>query len=523
MAKKKQSADEIVDSMAEEMGVKDEKPDESTDDLASDLGGIFGVSSKKKKKKKKQPEPEPVAEEEESEVEDDEEEVADEESESEVEEDESEAEEEESEAEDEEEEEEPAPKKSASASKKKSSTKKKSPEADKPKKKEKKHDLDGVFATGKSSDEDVDYSSSSSSYLDEDDLGGAVPGGGNTALIGVIVVLVVVLVGVVLAVTPIGKDLKLLFTGDLNATRDAEVRAIEDKFNAAQKAALAKYGNLNIQGNPIYATITLNGEQHYGQTQRGVWREVQLQPGFSNFSNLRTKDKHVIQVSAPAHDPITFELTEGKWNNNGGAFSYSYTANLLPKSEWDQKEFEARLSSDTENEYFGSVTLNSVPAGATIMFNNKPLLDKDGNALKTPATFTANYVKDEKTGKLEEVPVKVDTVLDQGHKVEMYMEGNDLMPRYGLQLQRQLWVCNKKAEDEITKLARAKDHTIQKECDYTFNKTVDFNAIKAYGERREKEKKRIEDYNARVKDIQARLANKEPVTEDEIKQLQEER
>ena len=56
---KKPSADEIVDNMAEEMGVKDEKVPEG-DGLSkcssSGLEGIFDVAPKKKKKKDPEPE-----------------------------------------------------------------------------------------------------------------------------------------------------------------------------------------------------------------------------------------------------------------------------------------------------------------------------------------------------------------------------------------------------------------------------------------------------------------------------------
>ncbi len=56
---KKPSADEIVDNMAEEMGVKDEKVPEgdgSSKRSSSGLEGIFDVAPKKKKKKDPEPE-----------------------------------------------------------------------------------------------------------------------------------------------------------------------------------------------------------------------------------------------------------------------------------------------------------------------------------------------------------------------------------------------------------------------------------------------------------------------------------
>ena len=51
--KKKPSADEIVESVAEELGVKDQRSatDTSSDDALANLGGIFDVPRKKKAKK----------------------------------------------------------------------------------------------------------------------------------------------------------------------------------------------------------------------------------------------------------------------------------------------------------------------------------------------------------------------------------------------------------------------------------------------------------------------------------------
>ena len=484
--KEKQSAEEIVDNMAEEMGVKDKKvPGDSAEDLASDLGGIFGVSSKKKKKKKKV-EPEVVVVEEEvqdpieEEVSEPAEVAADEPS-------------------DVDEEEEVVVVKPAPEAKKKaapSTVKKSEPAA--PKKKNKAAAIDGVFATGRSND--VAVSNSSSNYLDEDDLDGISPSGGsNTGLIAVIVVLVVALLGVVLFVTPIGNDLVLVMKGEYRERKDAEIARQEEAYMKAQKEKLPKYGNLTVTGSPLYATIKLNGDVQYGQTSSGIWREVLLKPGISNFGNLRAKEKQVIEVTSPGFTPATFELTESRWEGEDeGPKMFNYVATLKPESEWTQMEFDARMGSDTDNEFFGTVVINSAPAGASIKFNNKELLDKDGNPLKTPATFSSAYFKDE-AGKLQEAAVRVDTTLDLGHKIEVFFDGQPDMPRYGTQLERQMWTCTKKGEDAIKKLP--KDHTVQHECDYTYTKTVDFNGLQAYIKGREEERKRIEEYNAQIKEM----------------------
>ncbi|MEC9397495.1 MAG: hypothetical protein VYE40_04160 [Myxococcota bacterium] len=507
--KKKQSADEIVDNLAEEMGVKDEKPDESKDDLAADLGGLFGVSSKKKKKKKKE-EPkaeEPPAKEEESSDDDasEEEEPAAEEAAEGA--DSSDEEEEESAfdaisdaissslgEDDEEEEEEEKPKKKA-ATKKPA----KKPE-DKPAKK-KSEGIDGIFAPAGGGGGGEPMVVDDDPYLDEDDLGGASAGGANKGLIGVIVVLVLALVGVVLGTTSVGKDIMLVFKGEYRAQKDADKAAQEEAFKAAQEAALPKFGNLSILGSPKYASITHNGETYYGEISAGM-REMQLNPGYSNIGNLPIKEKQVITVSAPGFTPKTFEITEGMWQGGqGGAYSYALTATLVPVDMWAGNEFDARMGSDTENEFFGKMVIKTVPEGATVMLNNKPLLDEKGEPLKTPVSIEKNYVKDDK-GKLEEVPIKVDTVFDEGHKLVVSFPDQPDMPAYANQINRQLWACNKKAEDEIKKLPEG--HSIQMECDYVYEKTIDFNQIKAFKKRMEEKRKEIEEYNKKVKDLRAK-------------------
>ena len=490
---KKQSADEITNDLASEPAsepaLKREPGAEASsgDDLASDLGGLFGVSSKKKKKKKKvEPEPEPVVE-----VYDEgDDDLSDEPIES-----------------------SPAP----SAVKKKAPAPQAAPK-DPVKKKKQAHGIEGVFATGRDSGR-ASQSDLGGSYLDQDDLGGATVGGPNKALIGVVVALAVALIGVVLFVTPIGQDVVALFKGEYREKKNAAVKREKDAFDAAQKAALPRFGNLIITGNPLYASIKLNGQEQYGQTSNGLWREVFLKPGYSNFGNLPVKTKQIIEVSSPGYDPATFELTEGKWQGDEeGPMSFNYVAQLVPSSEWDKMEFDARMGSDAENEFFGAVTIESNPAGADVRWNNQPLLDKKGEVLKTPVTFESNYVRDER-GKLEEVPVKVDTTFDSGHKVEVFFEGQPDSPRYGTQLERQMWVCAKKDDSAIKRLP--KDHSVQKECDYSFKKVVDFEGLKGYIEAREEEKKRILEYNAKVKELREEaLKRRGELSKEEIEAMQ---
>ena len=481
MSDKKKTADEIVDDLAQEMGVDD------SNDAMSGVDDIFGVGMRKKKKKKKvAPVEEIVAEEEpaaewteppmsgDSDVEDLEDDAKEDVAERVV-------------------------------------VAKKTPEAAPVKKKKKKSaGVDGLFATGSDVglDEDSEpvYKTKKSpkrDFLDDDDLGDYdIKQGPNTAVIGMGVVIVVLLGVVGFLAFGQGDDsletgeelgffqkIGLIVKGDYREYKLARKRRIEEEYEAAQLAKVVRYGNLTIDGSPLYARIKINGDAQYAPIADDFYREIRLQPGVSNFQDLPIKTPYNIEISAPGYQPKTYKITEGMWqgikkDNPTATGQYNLTANLMPVSTEAQQEYEARMSSDTENEFFGTVTLNSVPAGAAITFNNRPLLDKDGKPLVTPVTFDKYYVVNDKEGsknkgKLEEIPVRVDTTMDLGHKIQITPPNG--MPKFAVQLERQLWVCNKKPEAQLKKLK--KDHSIQEECDYTYTLNADTTAIKTYLDR----------------------------------------
>jgi len=365
--------------------------------------------------------------------------------------------------------------------------------------------IDGVFSPGDDGG-DVDLGDDDP-FLGEDDLDGYEPRktrGTTGMLVGIIALVLIALVAGLASAGFGPNDVALVLKGEYRQHKLAEKKRIEDEYRQKQLDALEKYGNLLMLGNPKYAQIKLNGELQYGEMSSppNTFREVHLEAGMSNFQNLRVKEKLTIEVSSPGFDTQTFEVTEGKWQGEDvmSTFMYQLTATLVPSTPFNDSEFKARMSSDIDNEYYGEITLNSIPAGATVMFNNHPLLDKDGNALKTPVTFAANYVKDEKTGKLEERLVQVDTTIDRGHKIEVFMEGSEL-PRYATQLNRPMWTCEPKPEAEIKKLAE--DASPQLQCNYKFAKTVDLDGIKRFKEKREEERKAIEAENEKIRKLQA--------------------
>lgn len=466
--KKKKTANEIVDEKAAEMGVDKKKVPASDDSAMAGLGGVFDVPVKKKKKKEA-----PKVEEVEEEV--DEEEAADK-----------------------------APeKKSAKADKPAAKASKEAPKKDKPKKK-----LEGVdLFVGGDDDDAPKKSKKKAAYLDEEDLGDLEPAQkSNMGLyLGVAGVTLAVGLGAIFAFGDVN-DIGALFRGDLRERRLAEKERIEEEYRQKELAELDKFGNLVISGNPQYATVKLNGQLQFGQTSSGAYRELQLGPSTA-FQNLNIKNPYNIEISAPGFQPMSIEMTEGKWQEQpSGDFSFMVSANLTPASMDAKMEFDSRLAPDVETEYFGKISITTMPAGAKVMFNNYPLVNEKGEELRTPVAFDKYYVKDEKTGKYEERMINVDSILDQGHKVELEMPAEaGQFPKYVTSLQRQNWTCNWKTEDQLkAEKFNAEKDSIQKKCNYTWDFSFDFNNLKKFIADQEAEMKRIEEKNKAIQESMAK-------------------
>lgn len=466
----KKSANEIGDDIAKETGGKEKNAPKKNADMMAGLGGIFDVAPTKNKQK--EPHAAPSQEEAVMDTADTKEETP------------------------------------------KLKSLDQSPEK---KKKNTSAGVDGIFMPGNNHDDEAHlYGVGKDGYLGEDDLGDYEPkprNGTTLVLVSIIAVLTLSLIAIVLSLTPYGKDILLVFKGEYREHKLAQKKRIEDEYKQKQLAGLERYGNLTIQGTPKWATIKLDGELQYGQISSGAWRDVQLVPGAANFANLKIKQKHTLEVSSPGFETKSFELTEGMWQgekDNPRAISqYAYTATLTPLSMATKAEFDARMGSDLEHEFFGTVTINTSPMGAKITFNNTPLLNAKGDELKSPATFSSYWVKNEK-GKLEERKVKVDTTRDNGHKIQLELEGQATMPKYTTQLNRPMWTCTQKTEAEIKKLKLKEDASPQLTCNYTYTLSFDFNALKSYITRRDHERARMKKENEEIRKKIIELKNGGP-------------
>ncbi|MGM0555743.1 MAG: hypothetical protein ACQEVA_05105 [Myxococcota bacterium] len=512
------SADEIVDELAADMGVEDDEVPEEEDSSVGDLGGIFDVpSSRKRKKKKKKSKKEKLkaALEKEKEKEGatagDEPSDADETVEKEV----------------------AADSESAGGA----------PEKKKKKKSSDDGTVGGVF-NPKAKEDDVDLMAGGvdDAYLDDDDLGDYGGGGASTSSIvmgGVIALLLAVIGVLVFQFTDVGKRMYWLMTGQLESRELKEAEAEAERKRKEHLEGLTKYGSLNITGSPQYSLLKLDGEVQYGQTSTGEWKELRLTPQ-TVFKGLKAGEKHEIVVDAPGHKRKSYDLTEGMWEGKPEQpTSYRKTLNvtLIPESGEKQIEFQQRLESDVENDYFGTLEINTIPSGAYVILDNRLMRNKDGSPMTTPVSTDKYWAaeklvgsdeedkaeekepaKGQKAGQqsgeqparedlvpkmlareqsdmtLEEKEIRVDTPRDRGHKLQVRVpDDKGDYPHYITNVERQMWECHWKDGEAPDK------QPYTEACDYEYTLELDFNSLKSYIERREEEKKKIMEKNAQLK------------------------
>jgi hypothetical protein len=370
-------------------------------------------------------------------------------------------------------------------------------------------DDEGLVAGVFRPDDPVGVQDDESGDLGEDDLEGYEPdqsisGSRIMGILGISILVIAAGGYAVLAATGQTERFVHLMKGDLREWERAKSIQAQDEHEEKMNAQLPKYGTLNMRGNPLYSLIKLNGEVQYGKTPKsGEWKALRLTPGTS-FQGLDAEKTHKLTVTSPGHETFKHTLTPGQWNPVSGSkveVQKAITANLTPMSRDHQIEFMQRMQKDTENNFFGEVTIKSKPKGATIIFDGDPLLNEDGEEMKTPVTFKKYYKRDKKKddAELVEKKIRVDTPPDRGHKIQLRMPDSDL-PKYVSPLERQMWTCNWKDEDEIEDLEEDAPYTSR--CNYTYTLDLNFNKLQSYIEERKKQRKQIEKANEKMKEMQ---------------------
>jgi hypothetical protein len=334
-------------------------------------------------------------------------------------------------------------------------------------------------------------------YLGDDDLEGTESDTVNRTIFMFGALAVLLLVGGswgLLSFSKQGDRIVHLFKGDLKEYERAKARQEKRRFEEKQLAQLPSFGTLSLRGFPKYSTLKVDGEVQYGKTpDSGEWRPVILKKD-TQFQNLDIEKKHTVSASAPGHESAEWTLTEGMWNQVSGSdvdYQRTLNVNLLPDSQERQWEFKERMKKNPDNEFFGEVTLKTKPKGAKVIFDGKPLLDEEGEPLKTPVTFEKAYYEDEESGEIKERKVKVDMPPDEGHKIQLRMEDGDY-PDYVTPLERQMWTCEWKDGEPPEEPPYAKG------CNYKFEVDLDFDKLKSYIEERKKEKERIRKQNKKI-------------------------
>ena len=99
--------------------------------------------------------------------------------------------------------------------------------------------------------------------------------------------------------------------------------------------------------------------------------------------------------------------------------------------------------------------------------------------------------------------MRVDTTIDQGHKLQVSFPNNKKLPAYATMIERPMWSCERIPESDRAKLKP--DHSPQLECAYSFKKVIDFEGLSAYIAGRERRKGEVEERNAEIKKLRAAM------------------
>jgi len=387
--------------------------------------------------------------------------------------------------------------------------------------------IGGVFDPDDEGTPESDADLGEDAYLDEGDLeefGSEPDYDSRTWALGVaggVAVLALGMLGYLVMYPGEIPRIEALARGELREYEQFQAAQAQEEFEKQQLAELPKFGTLSISGKPQYAKIELDGEVQYGETSDGHWKAVRMTPQ-TTFRNLRIEEDHTITVSNPGFQEETWELTEGHWEKKDGSqvdYQKALSVALTPESAKRHREFWQRMKKDPENNYFGEVTINSEPEGAKVIFDGEPLKNEDGEELKTPVTFEKYWTEKEEEeegdnggddgsteaegddeGELEENKVKVDMPPDKGHKIVLKMpeDAEGEYPSYVTPLQRQMWTCEWKSDREIARLDD--DASYPDRCNYKYNLDVNFSDLKSYIEERKKERKRVEEQNEKIKE-----------------------
>jgi hypothetical protein len=389
--------------------------------------------------------------------------------------------------------------------------KKDAAKGDAPKKKKGASEVEGIFDVGGGGGASAPVPEQSYDPVIDDDEPIKTGGGTTKLLIAIIAFLIVAMVGGGLYVTGKFEDVLAVANGTYRDKKDAAKRKIEEDHRKAMLAALKKYGTLNILGAPDKALVRMQFDGDSAPrivyapfSENSPFTELRLP---TTFQNLEVDKPISVLVAAPGYRSNQLTVREENWQEVGlRDYTYSTTMYLEAQSG-GQEELTDRMEPH-EEDFHGKIVVESNPPGAFIKLNGLQLF-KDGQPLRTPAVITeypilsqvhvdamsaeartkqqlcdkgAATICEEAQGlvgkakalqtklaerkKAPEVKmIKVNTPPDIGDKVEVYFN-DSAMPRYVTSIWRRLWTCTPKSDKDISRLA--KDARPVLKCDYSY-------------------------------------------------------
>ena len=371
--------------------------------------------------------------------------------------------------------------------------------------------VEGIFNVGKGGDAPAPPPEVKYDPIVDDDEPIKTGGGTVKLLVAVIVALILAMVVGGLFITGKFEDVVAVADGTYRDKMDAEKRRIEEENRKKMLEALKKYGTLDVRGAPDKALVRMQFDGDAAPrivyapfSENSPFTELRLPTTIQNLSI----DKPVsILVAAPGYNNNQLTVKEESWQERSMTdYVYSTTMYLEAQSGM-QDELIDRLEPHDED-FYGKLVIESNPPGAFIKINGIQVF-KGGAPVRTPATITEYPVLEqvhvdavtaeartaqqlcdkgsapmceeaeglaakakefqeklaERKKKPETKLIKINTPPDIGDKIDLWF-ADSAMPRYVTTVWRRLWICDLKPENEIARLP--KDAKPIAKCDYVY-------------------------------------------------------
>jgi hypothetical protein len=186
----------------------------------------------------------------------------------------------------------------------------------------------------------------------------------------------------------------LLSCQDIQTERRNRRETARQEERRAWLAAQPKYGSLTVNTRPGFSRVTVQGQPTFTRHPNDERALVETRSG-TTFADLDIRDTYLLNIELPNYQPLRLDLlpydqTASLWQQRSDDGVWYIELNeLLQVDSEIADEMRLRMTSAEAPDLLGEITISTNPTGARVYYNNRLLVDAQGEALLTPVTFSS--------------------------------------------------------------------------------------------------------------------------------------